>query len=58
MSHSGHELWGEATDVSRKGVWLQCDGAPGVEETINADGFAPWLLSICSGKALFYIDGP
>lgn len=58
MSHFGHELMGEATDVSHKGVWLQCDSAPGVGGTINADGFSPWLFSMWSGKALFYIHGP
>lgn len=34
MSHFGHELLGEATDVSHKGVWLQCDGAPGVAKPL------------------------
>jgi len=50
MSHFGHELLGEATDVSHQGVWLQCDSAPGVGESVNAAGFAPR-----SGKALFLL---
>lgn len=43
-SHFAHELLGEASEVTHKGVWCQCDGAPGAGETINAAGFALWLF--------------